>query len=436
MNTYFRKLFLLLFFALGSLKIQAQEVLTLDQALEIGLKNNFSILIAKNQSEIAANGATYGKAGMLPQLNLNATQTNGIVNSHQVFASGQEQDRPSAKSSSMVAGASLNWTLFDGFAMFASYEKLKQLHNMGDLNAKKSIEDGVEDIINAYYQVVMQKQLLKVMLSTMDISSERKKIAEAKFNIGSDSKLSYLQATVDFNGDKSALLKQKIALENSKIALNAVLAREVNAKFEVVDTIVINYKPTLEELRKKLSQNTDVLQAEGNISISNLSIKEFRAKQYPRFGVFANYNYLHTESQAGFILLTQTVGPTYGFTASMNLFNGWNLNRDYKNAQLDYLNRKMQLNQVKNELDANVSKAFNTFNNQMELLKLEQENLKVAQENLNATMERYRIGSISAFDVKEAQRSYKESENRFLTSLYDAKVSETTLLRFSGGLIK
>jgi outer membrane protein len=415
---------------------RAQEVLTLDNAIEIGLKNNFSIQIAKNQAVIASNGLSLGKAGMLPQLNLNATQTNGIANSHQVFASGQEQDRPSAKSSSLVAGASLNWTLFDGMGMFVTYEKLKQLQELGALKARNSIELGVEAIINAYYQVVLQKQLQKVILSNMEISAERIKIAETKFNIGSDSKLTFLQAKVDYNADKSALLKQNFALDNSKVALNSLLGRDVNAKFDVADSIAIKYQPSLDELVKKTAQNTELIQAEKSVAVSKYSIKEYQARFYPRIGVFANYNYLQTESQAGFILSTRSIGPSYGFTATMNLFNGWNLNHDFKSAQLDYLNNKLQYSQIRNDLDAEVCKAFGNFNNQMEVLKLEQENLKTAIENRDASMERYRIGSISAFDVKEAQRSLTTAQNRLVQALFDAKVAETGLLRLSGGLVK
>lgn len=435
MNLHNKKLFLVLLLLVAQVA-GAQDVLTLDKAIEIGLKNNFSIQIAKNQAVIAANGLSLGKAGILPQLNLNATQTNGIANSHQVFASGQEQDRPNAKSSSLVAGAALNWTLFDGMGMFVTYEKLKQLQELGALKARSTIENGVEAIINAYYQVVLQKQMQKVLRSNMEIAAERIKIAETKFNIGSDSKLTFLQAKVDFNADKSALLKQNIVLDNSKVSLNAFLGREANTKFDVIDTILITFQPTHEELVKNAAQNAKLIQAEKSVAVANNSIKEFQAKFYPRIGVFANYNFLQTESQAGFILSTQSFGPSYGFTASFNLFNGWNLNRDLKSAQLDYLNNKLQYNQIKNDLDAELSKALANFNNQMELFKLEAENLKVAVENRDATMERYRIGSISAFDVKEAQRSLTTAQNRLVQALFDAKVSETTLLRLSGGLVK
>ncbi len=168
-----KPIFLIVILSLFILNTYSQEVLTLEQAVEIGLKNNYSIQISKNESVMTANDVFIGNAGMLPSVNLNATQNNSIINSEQVFATGQEQSRKNAKSNALTAGVALNWTLFDGLGMFVTYEKLQQLRDMGELNARVSIEAAVESIINTYYAAVMQKQMLKVIRQNMDISTER-----------------------------------------------------------------------------------------------------------------------------------------------------------------------------------------------------------------------------------------------------------------------
>ncbi len=432
---YIKEIILLITLCIPS-NLFAQEKLSLEQAIEIGLKNNYSIQISKNQSLIAANEVYPGNAGMLPQVNLNAAQNNSIVDSKQIFASGQEQNRKNAKSSSLIAGAALNWTLFDGMGMFATYERLKQLSDMGELNAKITIEGAVENIINTYYSVVLQKQMLRVILQSMDISQERIRISETKFQIGVDSKLAFLQAKVDFNADKSAFMKQKTTMENGEISLNELLGRDPNVKFDVTDSILISYHPSIDDLKKNLQQNVSLQQADKSILISKLGMKEILAQQYPRIGLNAGYNFSQSQSQSGFQLSNQTIGPYVGFTATMNLFNGFQLDRTYKSSQLSFQNSKLNYSMVKNQLDASVSKAYNDFNNKMDLLDLEKENLKVAQENIDAVMERYRLGNISALDVKAAQLSFSEANNRLVTALYDAKTAETTLMRLSGNLVK
>lgn len=427
----------LIFFLFLLSDIQAQELLTLDKAIEIGLKNNYDILVAKNQSEIDANNVTLGNAGALPQLNLNATQNNSVVNTTQKFVTGQEQNRKNAKSGSIATGLALNWTLFDGLGMFVSYERLKQLRDMGELNTRSAIETSVENIINTYYNIVSQKQMLNVLETAMSLSQERLKISEAKFNLGSESKLGMLQAKVDYNAERSVYIKQRMILENLKVSMNELLAREPITKFEVVDTIVISFKPSLEELKGKSSkENTFLRIADKNVSVSNLDLKGINALRYPRIGFNFNYNFSQSQSQAGLLLSNQSIGPSYGFTAVIPLFGGFNLNRQSKNARISVLSSKLQYDHAKNQLDASVVKAYNDFNNRMEVLELEKENLKVAQENINAVMERYRIGNISALDVKEAQRSFTEANNRLVSALYDAKKAEIALMRLSGSLVK
>ena len=138
----------------------AQEKLSLQQAIEIGLKNNYSIVIAKNESEIAKNNATPGNAGQLPTLDLGLTKEYNIIDSKQKYSDGAEVDKNGATANSMNANALLNWTIFDGFKMFASHKKLQELEAMGSLSSKILIENALSQIIVTYYNVVRQKQLI------------------------------------------------------------------------------------------------------------------------------------------------------------------------------------------------------------------------------------------------------------------------------------
>ena len=86
----------------------AQEKLTLQQAIETGLKNNYSIIIAKNESEIAKNSATLGNAGALPQVNLSLAQNNSINDTKQKYSTGADVSKTGATSNSLNAIAALD----------------------------------------------------------------------------------------------------------------------------------------------------------------------------------------------------------------------------------------------------------------------------------------------------------------------------------------
>ncbi|HEY4799587.1 MAG TPA: TolC family protein, partial [Bacteroidia bacterium] len=217
-------------------KIFSQENLSLEQAIQIALKNNFSILIAKNNSDISSNDVTYGNAGMLPQVGLSAAGTKASNNTHQNYTSGLEVNKSGVGSTNISSGVSLNWTLFDGLRMFATYDKLKELKAMGELNLKIEIENDISKVINAYYDVVRQKQLIKATSDAISIYEERQKIAEAKYSIGAGSKLEVLQAKVDLNSQKSQLFKLQTALFNVKASLNQLLARTPETDFMTADS--------------------------------------------------------------------------------------------------------------------------------------------------------------------------------------------------------
>ena len=413
MNRIFLLIVLSVFFQFAF----AQEKLSLQQAIEIGLKNNYSIIISKNDLEISKNNFSMGNAGVLPRLDLGLSQNNSVNDTKQKYSSGSEINRTGATSSSLNASAALGWTVFDGFRMFAAYNRLKALEEMGELNVRLTIENTVSEIIAGYFDVIRQKALLVVIDSSMNISNVKLNIAKTKFEIGSSSKVEYLQAQVDKNADLSSYKKQQIAIENAKVNLNRLLARDVSLDFDVSDSIEINYNAAYDYIKSKItSENTSILLAERNTNIYNYYIKEWRSQRFPKLDLNAGYN--------------------YGFTVTYNLFNGFNLNRNIRNAKLDYENSKINFESVKTEINAQLLVAFRNFQNNLELLKLEEENSLLAKENVDLSLARYRSGIINELLLKEAQQSFNEAQNRLVIARYDTKIAETNLKKLTGELMK
>ena len=415
----------------------AQEKLSLQQAIEIGLKNNYSIVIAKNESEIAKNNATPGNAGELPTLDLGLSKEYSVIDSRQKYSDGAEVDKNGATANSLNANALLNWTIFDGFKMFATYSKLKSLEELGELNARLTVENTVSQIITAYYDIVRQNANLTVIDSSMAITKVKLQISKTKFEVGSSSKVEYLQAQVDMNADLSAYKKQLMRIEESKVTLNHLLARDVSLLYDVDDSIEINYTANFDDLKNKIDkENTSILMAGKNTNVYNSSIKEWQGQRWPSLDLFAGYNYTKANSQTGLVLENKTNGMNYGFTLNYNLFNGFNLNRNIKNAKLDYESSKINFENVKSEINAEMVIAYRNFQNNLELLKLEEENSLLAKENVDLSLARFRTGVIDQLQLKDAQQSYILAEVRLVLARYDTKIAETTLKKLSGDLLK
>ncbi len=432
-----KRLFPAFFLIALAFQSSAQEKLSLSDAIALALKNNYGILIAQNEEAIAKNNYSVGNAGILPSVVATASGSTNINNTKQSYASGLEVDKSGVNSKNLNAGIGATWTLFDGLKMFATYNKLGELNERQKLLSKVEIENLVEEIITGYFNIVQQAQLLKATQDNIDIYNERLRITEAKFQIGSSSKLEYLQAKVDLNEQRSIQMKEEAALSNAKISLNQLLARAVDTNFEPGDSIVVTYQPRLDDLKTTVAKNNYQLQsAQHDLNISSLTVKEFQSLRFPQLNLTGNYVFSRAENGAGFVLLNQNLGWNIGFTASWNLFDGFNVNRQIKNAKLDYNNANLQLKDLKTQIDAALLISFKNFETAMQVLQLEEENLESAKENVTIAFERYRIGRSTQLELKEAQKSLQDAENRTISARYDAKVSETRLMKLNGELVK
>jgi len=411
--------------------------MTIEKAVELMLKNNFSITISRNQTEQLKNNNTLGNAGMLPQLDLQAAGSEANNNTKQNFATGTVIDKNGVTSSSLSADAALSWTIFDGLNMFAAKNKLAELEAQGELNLKLQIESAIVQAIQTYFNIVQQLQLVKALNEEIVVSREREKIADRKFSNGSGSKLDLLQAKVDLNAQRTALMKQTTALEEAKVNLNELLSRAPDTKFGVVDTVIVSYNPSYDQLKSTVFQrNNELLFTEKNIRISEYGLKQIQAQRYPTIALSGNYLYSKTTNSAGFILLNQNTGFNYGFTASMPLFHGNNINNRIKNARLDLSNNQLQFDQTKLQLQSSVMNSYREFEDNLQVLKLEEENIQYARESMTIALERFRVGLSSFVDLKVAQQSFEDATSRLVAARYNAKVSETNLMKLNGDLVK
>ncbi len=425
------------FFVLSTSFLFSQEMLSLEEAINIALKNNFSISVARNEAVIADNNLTAGNAGLLPKIDINATQSYSINNTKQELLSGQAIDRTGAKSNSFNAGVSLNWTIFQGLALFITYDRLKELRDIGEINFKAEVERTIASVKIVYYDVVKETITLKVIQEGIKISEERLRIAEDKLEVGAGAGVDVLQAKVDLNADKSTLLRQQLIINNLKTSLNQLLGREVNAEFITIDSLVLvtnlDYNDLLHSIHK---QNSSLLLSEKNKNISSLMLSGLKSLRFPRISAFVNYNYLYSESQAGFTLSNQNLGFTYGLTLSLNLFDGFNQNRQIENANITLINSELQYKDTKSKIMSEFERQYKAYQNNLTLLKLEEENFEIAERNIDIAMERFRLGTYSPLELREAQRAYTAAQNRLVDAQYQSKVAEIELLKISGLLVK
>ncbi|MBS1537927.1 MAG: TolC family protein [Bacteroidetes bacterium] len=416
--------------------LSAQESLSLESAIRIGLENNYSIRISKNDTQIAENNVSVGNAGMLPRLDATASEGGTITNVNQELTSGQTIDKIGATSMAFNAGIALTWTLFDGFKMFASYDRFQEIQRIGNLIFRRTVENTLSQIISQYYDVIAQRNSLETFQEAVYVSQRRFDVAKNRNELGASSQQRLLQATIDFNEDRAVFLRQKATLQRSKITLNQLLARNADIEFEPSDSIALKPKFIIEDLREKsFIDNTSLLIAKSNKLLAENDLKLLNADWYPTLSFSSGLNYAKTNSQFGAVMSARTLGFNYGITASINLFEGGNLSRKSENTRLLVLSNEYNIALVKEQVSADVSRMYKQYITAIELVQLETENALLTKQNVDISLERYKLGNMNEFEFRQAQKTMVDAENRTIKSLYEAKIAETELLRLSGALV-
>ncbi|MDR6786262.1 outer membrane protein [Pedobacter africanus] len=419
----------------GAQLASGQEKLSLEAAIATALKNNYDIKLVNNDVQIAKNNANIGNAGMLPTLDGSFSDGGSRQNITRTQSNGNQQTLDGVKNTNMSYGAALGWTIFDGLQMFTNYERLKELQKLGEVNARATILTTVSNVINAYYTVLKEQQLVKAKDTALDISQLRLKIADNKLAIGRGSKLDVLAAKVDYNTDTSSYLQEINLLKNAKTALNQVMARDLNTSFTVDETIAIDTRLSYPTLAGQMEQlNPDLQNAFISKKIAELNLKQVKGQRYPVVAINSGYEFQKSTSPTGFNTQTRSNGFTYGLTASLNIFNGFLQRQNERNAKIGINSSALTLDKTKQHLTAQLISTYQSYGTNLDLLKIEKNNVDIARQNLDITLEKYRLGSISPLELREAQRNSIDAVTRYLEAQYQAKLTEISLKEISGTL--
>ena len=428
----YRLLVLVIFAA----SVSAQELYDLKRCLAAGLERNFDIRLIRNEQQISDNNYTPGNAGYLPTVDLGAGYSGSVSDTKQkLMPSGESLESKGVNNTASNAGINLNWTIFDGFRIQATYSRLKELQQMGELNTRLTIEDFVAQLSSEYFNYIRQIIRLKNLKYAVGLSRERLRIVEAQYTIGSMSRLDLQQARVDFNADSSSLIKQYEELHTSRIQLNKMMALDDVSQSLIVADSVIYFNPLLEKsvLSASLMQsNTELLIAQKNTTLSQLDYKIVKSRNYPYLRLNAGYGYTGNTYATGSYSRQDAMNFNYGLSLGFTVFDGFNRKREQRNARLQIENKELQYEKLSLILDADFANIWMAYQNNLDLLNLEKENLGTAKENYEIAIERYKLGALSGIELREAQNSLLGAEERLLQAQYNTKLCEISLMLISG----
>ena len=410
---------------------------TLKECLEKGLDKNYSLRIIRNEEQMAANNATMENAGLLPTVSLSAGYNGSAYGRNtEMRTDGSVSQERGVYDDGLNAGIDLSWTLFDGFKTVANYYRLRELSLISSTQTRLAVEDYMADLTAEYYNFVQQRQRLQNYVSAVELSRERLRIVYERWMIGSLSRLDLLQARVDFNADSAQCLKQREALASSRIRLHELMAEDsLNINFTSAENgIDLLTLPQFDSLWVQTkANNASMLMAAHNRTLADIELRSVRSRNYPYLKLGAGYGYNTNRYGVGNTLKRNQWGGDVGLTLGFNLYDG-KRRSEQRNARLSVKNAELEEYDLTLSLYTDLADLWQAYENNRMLLALEKENVVAARENYAIAHERYLLGDLSGIEMREAQKSLLDAEERILVAEYNTKLCEISLLQLSGGI--
>lgn len=400
------------------------DTLTIGQAVEVGLKNNFAIRIARNTTEKSYNTRKLKAGAMLPTIRVDGS----AATTHTTYATAGGQ-QPSGNVNELKGSAALNWTLFDGFRMFHAARQIERQIDQSEFATRHEIESAVVAIMTAYYHLVAQHSLLDAAVQQLALSRSQLSFVKAQYEYGRIGKRELLNQEVMINTDSSQVLSRQLDLVSALHALNIALGRPpaTPVSLEADTNVNVPEHDAAWWYHEALKHNTGlkITKIRKLIACSQHAIA--RASLWPTLSVNGSAVSMVTEPDDYF----RTRGEV---TLSIPLFNGFNRITAVENAAIDTLNAALAIKQKRLELQSLVYEQWERLRISCDQVSFEKLAITRAEQALELGSEQFRLGRISDIQLRETQIALINARIRLQTALFRNKVVMLQLRQLAGAL--
>ncbi|MEQ9168445.1 MAG: TolC family protein [Fulvivirga sp.] len=436
--------------------ISQNQSLSLSEAISIGLEKNFDIRIERKTVEVAENNNAWGEAGRMPNVTLNTTYNNSMVNnkSGDQFFNGATFpgfELNNQVNSALTPALNVNWTIFNGNKVNISKTRLDDLQRESEGNAEIIISNTIQAIILGYYIAELEAERLDTYQQQLDLSSDKYAHIKVRSEIGSAVSSDILLEEGNYLNDSVSFINQQLAYRNAVRNLNFLLNEPDIDKDYVFTDNLINEVEEIEfaDLTNRLeSNNVDLKKLYLSQAILNHNIGLARADRMPRLSVDAGYNYSRSvqdltnaeSDNASFVAPNETSitnrGTYYAnFTLAFTLFNGNKINRAIKNAVVQEDIGNIRIEKLRSSINRDLYDKYDEYSTRLMIYNINKRRVEAAEVNLSISDEKFKTGSINSFDFRTVQNNNLDAKIQLLQSLYNLIDSKVALMRLTGGLM-
>jgi len=407
----------------------AQFPLSLSNAIDTALMYNFEIQIAKNYNEIGKINNSIGYAGGLPSVNINAGNNNSQYDLNQKTSTGVVIEKNDVTSHNINASLTAGMTLFNGFKILATKERLNILEAQSEIDLNIQIQNTIAAIMVTYYDIIRQQAYLEIIKRSLDVSKKKSEIVAERYAVGMANNADLLQSKIDMNLAEQNLKTQQIIIDEEKISLLQLMGITEFFPVSIVDSIITDRTIQKDSIINFLENNPEYISADQQIRINEQIVKEIRAQRYPTVKINTGYNYSYSSSSAGFNLFNQNYGPTLGASLLIPVFNGNIYKTQQTVASFNVKNAELQRESLLAGLKADAIKTYQSYENTLQQIESQQANYLNAKELTDLIIQKFQVNQATILDVKAAQASYESAGYTLVNLQFAAKSAEIELKR-------
>jgi outer membrane protein len=317
-----------------------------------------------------------------------------------------------------------------------------RLENLEDLTSGRlavEVESTIQDIILSYYQVLLQKEQLKVLETIMNLSDDRYQYELKKQSLGGSVTYNVLQAQNTFLTDKANYMNQEMLVRNSVRNLNFMMGVESSRTWDFTEAFQADSAEyLLDDLLAKMKADNQTLKNQ----YTNLLLREDetalqQSNYYPSISLGAGMDYGHTWAYSGGAqtLNSATLTPYGNIRLSFDIYSAGVRRRGVEIARINEEVAQVEIQQMEHSLTNELFNLYDFHEVRRELLNVANENLAAAELNLSISEEKYRTGVINSFNYRDIQLIYLNVSFQRLQAVYNLIGSQAALTRITGGFL-
>jgi outer membrane protein len=411
---------------------------SLKQSLEFALQNHPSLGIYENEQAIADYKAKEALASYLPQVNASVSADDNLKLQSTIIPAGvfgpTETKVSFGNKYSTVATLQAEQTIYDQ-AMILGIKAAKPNTQLANLNKEKNDENIIYNAATAYYQAMIYKEQEKLLTENERKYQELLPALKLQYEKGVAKKIDYDRVRVNLLNTQS---QKQVVQTNYQLALNQLknaMGMPLNAPLTITDSV--NISTGLQPLANQdfsAANKLDYKIQQQNIELYNIDVKRKRASYLPTVSMYYRYG---QQAMGGTLSKTYSNWLDFsgiGLKVNVPIFSGFRRSSQLKQSQLSLENAMDNLKISETNLTLQFQNAQTKLLSSYSNAQTNKENLSLAQDVFTTTSLQYQKGTASLTELLNADYSYKEAQNNYITSVINYYIANIELERAKGNL--